>query len=160
MKPATSRTIVTALLSAVLASAQMGCSGPRGGSSLHSLTSQVNGCAVTLPIARAAVTRRGKLVTIHPLRRGQAAQIVRTVEGSEGRRPTGAPTSVPTATGPATHLPSLNVASCIVVYRGPYGRGAVEGARQQQGRYALMIVRVRHPAVLRAFVLDRLPRGL
>jgi hypothetical protein len=160
MRRAGARSTIAGVLSVVVLGAQMGCSGPRGGSSLHSLTSQVNSCAVTLPLARTTVSQRGRLVTIHPLRHGQADRIARTVEGLLSKRPSGSPTVAPPATTRATHAPPLSAVACVVVYRGPYRRGDVAGAEQQRGRYALLIVRVRHPAVLRVFLVDQLPHGL
>lgn len=142
----------------------IGCSGPRGGSSLHSLTSQVNSCAATLPLARTTVSGRGRLVVIHPLRRGQADNIVRTVERlTKQARPRPGPTPVATTAPvhpPGPHPPTLSATACVVVYRGPYQRAQVAGVAQEHGRYALLIIRVRHPAVLRGYLLDRLPRGL
>ena len=160
MTRAGARSTIAGVLSVVVVGAQLGCSGPRGGSSLHSLTSQVNSCAVTLPIARAAVSRRGRLVTIHPLRRGQADRIVRAVEGLSSRGSSRPPTMAPPATTQGVHPSPLSAVACVVVYRGPYGRGEVAGAEQYRGHYALLIVRVRHPAVLRVFLVDRLPHGL
>jgi hypothetical protein len=142
---------VVALL--LFGGATAGCSGPRGGSSLHAITSQVSACAAALPVARSAVSGRGLLVSIHPLRRGQADRIVRALT----RLPS---PSSPTSTTSRGQGLALNGVACVLVYRGPYKPGEVRGTNLARGRYALLIVRVRHPQVLSAFVLDHLPSGL
>jgi hypothetical protein len=50
----------------------------------------------------------------------------------------------------------------LVVYRGNYPVGTIAGASPPAvgGHYALIILRVRHPAVERILVTDHLPKGV
>jgi hypothetical protein len=43
------------------------------------------------------------------------------------------------------------------VYRGPYPQGSVPRAPGQHGRYAVVIAKARHPAVVAVVLTDRLP---
>ena len=128
---------------------------------MDSLSGQVSSCAVALPVARAAVSHRGRLVVIHPLRKGQADKIVLAILGRAAKaRGASRPKVAISPRLGAAAVAKIKGATCIIVYRGHYRPGEVPGTGQQQGQYALMIVRVRHPAVLRAFLLDSLPSKL
>jgi hypothetical protein len=139
-----------AALAAVLAlfsgAAVAGCSGPRGGSSLESLTGQASACASALPVARQTVAGRGRLVVIRPLTKNQAVRLVLLVTaGRDGRAPRPSP---------------VTAASCLLIYRGSYAPASVKGADGAQGKFVLLVVRVRHPKVLGVYVLDKIPRGV
>jgi hypothetical protein len=43
------------------------------------------------------------------------------------------------------------------VYRGPYRQGSVPRVPGKHGRYAVVIAKARHPAVVAVVLTDRLP---
>jgi hypothetical protein len=122
-----------------------GCgAGSRGGVA----TNNVSACAAVLPLAGETLRHHGTLVRVHRLRRGQAAAILRAVgHPLPTRRPR---SSTATRQG-------REPKRCLMVYRGPYRRGSVPRALDQQGRYAVVIAKARHPAVVRVVLTDRLP---
>jgi len=52
-----------------------------------------------------------------------------------------------------------DLGSCVVAYRGPYRAGQLPLARRAAGRFAVLILRGRHPAVRRLLVVDRCHRA-
>jgi hypothetical protein len=121
-----------------------GCGiGTRGGTA----TNNVSACAPALPLAGDALGHRGTLIRIHRLKRGQTAAILRALG-----RP--APVQRPrSGRPPAGKEPKR----CLLVYRGPYARGSVPLARGEQGRYAVILARARHPQLFAVVLTDRLP---
>lgn len=119
-----------------------GCSGARGGTSLHAVTRDVNGCAATLPLARASVSDRAVLVEIHPISASTARRIQRAAGGTslsvEQQR---------------KHL-------CVVAYRGAFRRQQVPLATTSHGQYVVLVITARHPEVLAAALVDQLPHGV
>jgi hypothetical protein len=146
--------LVTGLaLACALAAA---CSGPRSGASA---TSGVSGCAAVLPLARSVVHDEGTLTDVRRISRNQADALSRQL----GVQPTAPPRPHPAV--PNLHRPVRSPGwphACLVVYRGNYPAGTIAGASPPavSGRYALIVLRVRHPAVNRVLVTDRLPPGL
>ena len=89
-----------------------GCSGTRGGTPpVLAVTRDVNGCAATLPLARATVTGHSVLVEIHAISAATARRLLRT----GGGKPV-----------PQSHLRGQ---LCVVAYRGPYRHAQVPLAR-------------------------------
>lgn len=133
----TARALPAVLALLVLATA---CSGPRGGTSVHALTSDVTGCAAALPVARASVPKASALVEVRPLKAATALHVLQTAGGAP--------------------LPHQQVRGrlCFVAYRGPYRRGDVPLAPAGHGRYALLLLSVRHPHVLALVLVPALPR--
>ena len=141
------------MLACALAAA---CSGPRSGASA---TSGVSGCAAVLPLARSTVHDEGTLTEVRRISRSEADALSRQL----GVQPVAPPRSHPTAPNP--HRPVRSPGwphACLVVYRGNYPAGTIAGASPPAvgGRYALIVLRVRHPAVDRILVTDRLPPGV
>jgi hypothetical protein len=64
-----------------------------------------------------------------------------------------APHSSGTTIGRRTHQPK----TCLIVYRDSYSAGEIAAARASAGRYAILLIRVRHPLLIAALVRDRLP---
>jgi hypothetical protein len=131
------------------------CSGPRSGASA---TSGVSGCAAVLPLARSIVHDEGTLTEVRRISRSQADALSRQL----GARPAAPPRS---HTVPTPHRPARSPGwphACLVVYRGNYPAGTIAGASPPAvgGRYALIVLRVRHPAVDRILVTDRPPPGV
>jgi hypothetical protein len=124
-----------------------GCGvGSRGGVA----TNNVSACAAALPLARNTLSEHGTLVRVHRLRRGQAAAILRAL---------GHP--LPTRPRSATRTsPGREPKRCLIVYRGPYAQGSVPRAPGQHGRYAVVIAKARHPALVAVVLTDRLPPGV
>ena len=121
-----------------------GCGvGSRGGVA----TNNVSACAAVLPLARNTLGH-GTLVRVHRLRRGQAAAILRAL---------GHPLPTRRPPSPTRTSPGREPKRCLVVYRGPYPQGSVPRASGQHGRYAVIIAKARHPAVVAVVLTDRLP---
>ena len=130
------------------------CSGPRSGASA---TSNVSSCAAVLPLARNVVHEQGTLTVVRRISRDDADALSRRL----GATPPAAPS---TAARPGPHRPARAgwPKACLVVYRGNYPAGAISGASPPAvaGHYALIVLRVRHPAVDRILVTDQPPPGL
>ncbi|HEY2764132.1 MAG TPA: hypothetical protein VGJ13_09000 [Pseudonocardiaceae bacterium] len=133
-----------------------GCSGPRSG---VSAISDVSSCAAVLPLAHDIVHASGTLTLVRRINKDQVDTLTRELGA--------------TAPPPAAHRTPLRSAihvfgglrtpkECLVVYRGVYPRGTIAGASPPAvaGRYALLVLRVRHPAVDRIFVTDTLPAAV
>ncbi len=132
------------------------CSGPRSGASA---TGEVSGCAAVLPLARSIVHDEGTLTEVRRINRSQADALSRQL----GVRPVAPPRSRTAV--PAPHRPVRSPGwphACLVVYRGNYPAGTIAGASPPAvaGRYALIVLRVRHPSVERILVTDHLPPGV
>ena len=122
-------------------------------------------CAVALPQALNAVGGRGRLVGFRVVKgralhglfvalapplgpRAQAAQAAQ----ARRRRLLRERNSPPAPAGE----PRAKV--CMVVYTGAYGPGSVASAPPgDRGRYAVLVIFVRHAAIVRARLLDTLP---
>ncbi len=135
----------------LVAAALAGCSGPHAGAPYRSVNQDVGSCAAALPLARDSVGDRGTLVAIHPLRKEQAEAITRAA----GKTP--APRPSPRAQPPT---PEKGPGACVIAYRGPYRAGQLPLAPRDAGRYAVLIMRVRHPVVRQLLLVDRLPPGV
>jgi hypothetical protein len=129
----------TGCAAACLALGAGGCSGSR---SYTRFTPDA--CASTLPTAGTAVHGRGRLTTIRPFHRAELKRYF-------GITPSPVPTPSPSPTAPGQPR------ACLVVFRGPFAAGTVTGAEQQAGRFALVLVRVRSPHVLRVRLSDTFP---
>ncbi|MDX6672927.1 MAG: hypothetical protein QOH11_345 [Solirubrobacteraceae bacterium] len=122
-----------------------GCGvGSRGGVA----TNNVSACAAALPLARDTLGQHGTLVRVHRLRRGQAAAVLRALGRPLSTRPPRPPNRKP---------PGREPKRCLIVYRGPYRQGSVPRARSEHGRYAVVIAKARHPALVAVVLTDRLP---
>ncbi|MBV8996507.1 MAG: hypothetical protein JO287_23025 [Pseudonocardiales bacterium] len=128
------------------------CSGPRSGASA---TGEVSGCAAVLPLARSIVHDEGTLTEVRRISRSDADALSRELGVVPPRSRTGLP-------GPHHPIRPGWPHACLVVYRGNYPAGTIAGASPPAvtGRYALIVLRVRHPAVERILVTDHLPPGV
>jgi hypothetical protein len=133
---------------AVIVGALLALSGCGIGSRGGVATNNVSACAAALPLVRDTLRHHGTLVRVHRLRRGQAAAILRAV---------GHPLPAPRARSSTPRRTSREPKRCLFVYRGPYRQGAVPRVPQQHGRYAVVVARSRHPAVVAVALTDRLP---
>ncbi|HEY6425045.1 MAG TPA: hypothetical protein VIY28_17755 [Pseudonocardiaceae bacterium] len=128
------------------------CSGPRSGASV---TGDVSGCAAVLPLARDIVHGQGTLTVVRRINKADADALTRKVGA------TSPPPAPPHATSTPARPPARARApqTCLVVYRGDYPPGAIAGASPPAaaGHYALIVLRVRHPAVDRILITDTLP---
>jgi hypothetical protein len=111
-------------------------------------TNNVSACAAVLPLARNTLGQHGTLIRVHRLRRGQAAAILRALRQPPPGRSARSRTPGPTGREPKR---------CLIVYRGPYRQGSVPRAPGKHGRYAVVIAKARHPAVVAVVLTDRLP---
>lgn len=144
------------LLPAVLVACALlaGCSGPRSGTSA---ASAVDGCATVLPLASQEVGAGPTLVSVHALRRGEAARYLRELGAAV---PTASPSGQGAANGPTSRATAAP-RECLVVYRGPVGGQALRDAPAgASGQYALLFLDVRHPQVRRVVLTDVLPAAL
>lgn len=149
--------VAAVLVAGVLGLSATACSVPRGGASA---STEVAGCAAVLPLAKETVHGNGTLIAIRRVARSDIDAITREVGATPLPPPSSRPPSArpprPT-TGPTTgpRLPR----SCLVVYKGTYPPGSIAGASSPatSGHYALIILKVRHPAVSRVLVTDHLP---
>jgi hypothetical protein len=121
--------------------------------------SGVSGCAAVLPLARSVVHDEGTLTEVRRINRSEADALSRQL-GVNPVAPPRSHTPVPNLHRPA-RTPGWPHA-CLVVYRGNYPTGTIGGASPPAvaGRYALIVLRVRHPAVDRILVTDHLPSGV
>jgi hypothetical protein len=151
-----SSVIRTAACAAVCGIALTGCASPGGGASTHN---DVGRCAAVLPMARELVHSQGRLVVVRPLKQADADTIARDAGQPSTPSPpaSGASPQPPQATQhPGTPAkPKL----CLVVYEGSFRGESIPGAQPPSGtgRYALIFLRVRHPAVDRVLITDVLP---
>jgi hypothetical protein len=146
-----------ALLAVLVAFVLTGCAAPGGGAPAHS---DVARCAAVLPMARDVVHGHGTLTLVRPVDRSDVDALTR--EAGVDAPP--APVSKPPAS-PKPPKPSQDQAgpplpkACLIVYRGNYPVGSIPSALPpaHAGQYALIVVKVRHPAVDRVLVTDTLP---
>jgi hypothetical protein len=132
----------------VLVSALVVLSGCGVGSRGGVATNNVSACAAVLPLARNTLGQHGTLIRVHRLRRGQAAAILRAL---------GHPLPTRRPRSPTRRPPGREPKRCLIVYRGPYRQGSVPRAPGKHGRYAVVIAKARHPAVVAVVLTDRLP---
>lgn len=137
------------MIAAILTAA---CSGPRSGASA---TGEVSGCAAVLPLARSIVHDEGTLTEVRRISRSDADALSRELGVAPPRSRTGLPSPHRPVRPGWPH-------ACLVVYRGHYPAGTIAGASPPAvaGRYALIVLRVRHPSVERILVTDHLPPGV
>jgi hypothetical protein len=130
------------------------CSGPRSGASA---TSNVSSCAAVLPLARNVVHDQGILTVVRRISRDDADALSRKL----GAAPPAPPSSA-ARSGPHRPVRPGWPKACLVVYRGNYPAGAISKASPPAvaGHYALIVLRVRHPAVDRILVTDQPPSDL
>jgi hypothetical protein len=136
----------------LIGAAVAGCASPGGGASGRA---DVARCAAVLPLARDVVHGQGVLTLVRPVDR----KTIDAVSRELGVEPTPPPRAHPAhPASPSRPSPPLPRA-CLVVYQGDYPAGAITGALSEpaRGRYALIVLRVRHPAVVRVLLADRLP---
>jgi hypothetical protein len=149
-----------ALLAVLVAFVLTGCAAPGGGASAHS---DVARCAAVLPMARDVVHGQGTLTVVRPVDRSDVDDITR--EAGADVPPAPASKSPASPKPPKPPNPSQNQAgpplpkACLIVYRGNYPAGSIPSALPPAhgGQYALIVVKVRHPAVDRVLVTDTLP---
>lgn len=133
-----------------------GCSGPRSGASV---TTGVSGCAAVLPLASSIVHDEGTLTEVRRISRNDADALSRQL-GVNPQVPPHTHGRLPNPRHPVR--PSGWPHACLVVYRGDYPLGTIAGASPPAvaGRYALIVLRVRHPSIDRILVTDHLPPGV
>ena len=132
-----------------------GCSGPRSG---ISAISDVSSCAAVLPLAHDIVHARGTLTLVRRINNGEVDTITRQL----GATASPAVHRTPVRLGIHVFAGLRTPKECLVVYHGVYPRGAIAGASPPAvaGRYAVLVLRVRHPTVDRIFVVDTLPAAV
>jgi hypothetical protein len=141
-------------LAALVVLAMDGCASPGGGASAHN---DVARCAAVLPLARDVVHGQGTLTLVRPVDRGDVDALTQQA-GAVPPPPSGPPgerTPKPSVAQAGPPLPK----ACLVVYRGSYPAGSIPHSLPAgaSGQFALVIVKVRHPAVYRVLVTDALP---
>lgn len=153
-----SRARLAAVVLALLV-ATTGCGAPRAGQQ-----GAVDPCASAIPRASDVVRDHGRLVFV---RRASPRDLQALFGPSLAPTPAHPSPPTPTATSSprrplsqrlrsALHPP----AACLVIYRGHFHPGDVEGAPDGAGRYAVVVVHLRPLTVDRVRVLDTLPRTI
>jgi hypothetical protein len=142
--------LLVALLT-VLVVVLAGCSSPGGGAS----TSNDAACAAVLPLARDLVHGQGTLILIRRINGADADTLTREVGFAPPSPPPG-PKPQTTArpgsgTAAAQDVPDRLLRQ-LPTRAVPGASGPAVG-----GRYALLVLRVRHPAIDRVLVTDTLP---
>jgi hypothetical protein len=165
-------------LAALVALALDGCASPGGGASAHN---DIARCAAVLPLARDVVQGQGTLTLVRPVDKGDVDALTQqagavpppagapgpgAADGAEPGAANGAAPGKPSGP-PGERAPKPSVAqagqslpkACVVVYRGSYPAGSIPHSLPAGagGQFALVIVKVRHPAVYRVLVTDTLP---
>jgi hypothetical protein len=132
------------------------CSGPRSGASA---ITDVSGCAAVLPLANQIVHGEGTLTTIRWISKRDADALSRKLGVPPPPPPQPQTRPQPRLPRVHHHLRSRWPKACLVVYRGNYPPGAIAGASPPAlaGRYALLVLRIRHPSIERILVTDRFP---
>lgn len=151
---------LAALLAVLVAFVLTGCAAPGGGAPVHS---DVARCAAVLPMARDVVHGQGTLTVVRPVDRSDVDALTREAGVDSPPAPVSKPPASPKAPRPPE--PSQHEAgpplpkACLIVYRGNYPAGSIPSALPpaHAGQYALIVVKVRHPAVDRVLVTDTLP---
>jgi hypothetical protein len=151
---------LAALLAVLVAFVLTGCAAPGGGAPVHS---DVARCAAVLPMARDVVHGQGTLTVVRPVDRADVDALTREAGVDSPPAPVSKPPASPKPPRPPE--PSQNEAgpplpkACLIVYRGNYPAGSIPSALPpaHAGQYALIVVKVRHPAVDRVLVTETLP---
>ncbi|MGH3794130.1 MAG: hypothetical protein ACRDSP_04510 [Pseudonocardiaceae bacterium] len=129
------------------------CSGPRSG---VSAISDISGCAAVLPLAHHTVHAQGTLTVVQRINKAGVDTLTREVGATpHPARHHRASKPHPIRAAAQAKPPK----ACLVVYHGDYPPGTITGASPPAvaGHYALMVLRIRHPAVDRIFVTETLP---
>lgn len=141
-----------ALVAMVVGLGSSACSVPRGG-----LTGvgDAGGCEAVLPLARNVVGGAGALVEVRRVNRTQ----IDTISRQAGVAPLPSTSPRRTPVSPPSSQPPGQPKTCLVVYHGTYPPGAIPGATPPatSGSYALIVLRVRHPSVVRVLVTNDIP---
>ncbi|MGH3718728.1 MAG: hypothetical protein ACRDRI_07785 [Pseudonocardiaceae bacterium] len=129
-----------------------------GSGSLTSVTGKVSGCAAVLPLANNIVHNEGTLTLVRRISRSEADTLSRKL----GATPPVPPQPLGGSSGAHRPVQFGWPKACLVVYRGDYPQGTIDGASPPAvaGHYTLMVLRVRHPSADRILVTDRLPSSL
>jgi hypothetical protein len=125
------------------AAALAGCGAPRSGA-----VSEIGPCAQVLPLAAAHAPKAARLSSVRALKRGGLRPLIRKLDAEV---PSGRPPEIRRRRGPP--VPRKG---CLLVYTGHFRPGG-ELRGPGPGRYLVLVIRVRHPRLLRAVVVDRLP---
>jgi hypothetical protein len=141
--------LVAAVAAVVLAALAAGCGEPRSGA-----VSETGPCAQVIPLARAHAGKDARLVSVHALKRGQLRPLIEAID-----------TEVPSARPPRPRRPRVPPArelprkGCVMIYRGSFTPGG-QLRGPGPGRYLVLVIRVKHPRLLRALVVEHLPRAV
>jgi hypothetical protein len=139
--------IPAAALAAVLALAGLAaCVTPH-----NSLGTASSSCFQGVPVATAAVHKKGKLVGVRAVSGSTARAVL------EGRTPAPDPTTTSTTTAGAN--PRLR-GVCLFAFKGSYAAADVDHLRpggQQRGQYAVVAVTVRTVRPIATVLADKLP---
>ncbi|MGI8920820.1 MAG: hypothetical protein ACR2HD_03980 [Solirubrobacteraceae bacterium] len=153
---------LVAALAAILALVS-GCAG------LHfNRPGRTAACAEALPVAYSAVHARGQLVGFRVINGRQLRTIYLALTPPAQRRPPrlrhlhvgGAHRRATPARGqPRPANP--NRKACLAVFKGNYTTSDVNGAPpSDRGRYAVLVIFVRHAGLVRARLIDKLPTAV
>lgn len=159
------RSVMGSVLRAAAVAAAVGltvtaCGGPGGGAA----TTNDGACAAVLPLARSIVHDQGTPILIRRINDADTDRLSRElgVQPPPPQHPPPPPQRPPPAPPPPTTASRKGPPTpktCLVVYQGHYPPGAIAGARPPatSGTYALMVLRVRRPAIERVLVTSTLP---
>lgn len=135
-----------------------GCGLPRSGA-----VSETGPCAQVIPLAQASVGTRGQLTAVKALKRPQIRQVAEVIQREPGwgprpgqRLPAPKPGSLRRPLGPRT-TSRIPKKGCLMVYRGHFTTLPGGAGPRVSGRYLVLLISVRHPAVIKALVIDKLP---
>jgi hypothetical protein len=149
------------LCALLLATVLAGCASPGGGASTNN---DANRCAAVLPLAREVVHGIGTLTLVRPVSREQVETLTReagVTPPSPAQHPA-VPHPPPTGPQNAAGKPPPGPKTCLVVYQGSFDAAAIQQAQPAgaHGRYALIVLWVRHATVDRVLISDTLPAGV
>lgn len=147
-RPSAGRALATGLCALALATS--GCAG------LHfSHASRTAACAEALPAAFSTVHQRGSLVGFRVVNGPQLRALYLALTPVAQRRVRARRHG---AFGPRELIPNTNRKACLAVFHGSYTAHQVLGAPPgDSGKYAVLVIFVRHATVVRARLVNTLP---
>ncbi len=136
-----------------------GCGAPRSGA-----VSETGPCAQVIPLAQGVADSQSRLISARAVNRKQLRTLLVAFDrSSRNGRPPGSQGHQPHRRVEDRRAPARPSAlprkACVLIYRGHF-REPSRPTAAGSPRYLVLLIRVRHPALLRSLALDRVLRAI